>query len=174
MNIKVAAFTVSEKSSNADSNYYYHYYYYFQMADTWKDYYAFWGDCFIFVYSITDRRGFDEIINLKKQVEILKPTPVYGLLVGNKGDLLHDRQVPESEASELADEIGCKFYEVSAADWTQVTLIRDVFYDAVRLHRKTKVTRDIRARRASSSMRFRQAIQKVITGKASPKRPTTS
>ena len=146
----------------------------FQLADTWKDYYAFWGDCYIFVYSITDRRGFDEIINLKRQVENLKHSPVYGLLVGNKSDLLHDRQVPESEAIELADEIGCKFYELSAADWTQVAVIRDLFYDAVRLHRKSKVTRDIRVRRASSSMRFRQAIQKVITGKPSPKRPSTS
>ena len=146
----------------------------FQLADTWKDYYAFWGDCYIFVYSITDRRGFEEIINLKRQVENLKRSPVYGLLVGNKSDLLHDRQVPESEAIELADEIGCKFYELSAADWTQVSVIRDVFHDAVRLHRKSKVTRDIRARRTSSSMRFRQAIQKVITGKPSPKRPSTS
>ena len=111
---------------------------------------------------------------MKRQVENLKHSPVYGLLVGNKSDLLHDRQVPESEAIELADEIGCKFYELSAADWTQVTVIRDLFYDAVRLHRKSKVTRDLRVRRASSSVRFRQAIQKVITGKPSPKRPSTS
>ena len=146
----------------------------FQVADTWKDYYAFWGDCYIFVYSITDRRGFEEIINLKRQVENLKHSPVYGLLVGNKSDLLHDRKVPESEAIELADEIGCKYYELSAADWTQITVIRDLFYDAVRLHRKSQVPRDIRVRRTSSSMRFRQAIQKVITGKPSPKRLSTS
>ena len=97
-----------------------------------------------------------------------------GLLVGNKADLLHDRQVPEIDAIELADEIGCRFYEVSAADWTQVDNVVSIFNDAVREFRKSRSARDIRARRPSSSMRFKQAIQRVITGRDVNSRRTST
>ncbi|XP_052807617.1 ras-related and estrogen-regulated growth inhibitor-like isoform X2 [Mya arenaria] len=139
----------------------------------WKDYYGFWGDCFLFVYSINDRNSFEQVVNFKRHVETSKLKPVCGLLVGNKSDLLHDRQVSENEAAELADDIGCRFYEVSAADWTQVDKIVDLFHDAVRENRKSRGLRDLRVRRPSSTVRFRQAIQKVITGKASTTKRTT-
>ena len=131
----------------------------------WKDYYAYWGECFLFVYSINDKKSFEQIVNFKKQVENTRQRPMCGLLVGNKSDLLHDRQVADDDALELADEIGCRYYEISAADWTQIDKIIDLFHDAVRECRKSRGYRDIRARRPSSSNRFRQAIQKVITGK---------
>lgn len=137
----------------------------------WKDYYAYWGDCYIYVYSIDDRDSFDQIINLKRHVDSLSLS-VCGLLVGNKSDLLHDRQVPEKDAMELANEIGCSAYEVSAADWTQVDNIVDMFSDVVRTFRKLRTTRDIRCRRPSSSVRFRQAIQKVISGRSSVNKRT--
>lgn len=142
-------------------------------GSVWKDYYAFWGDCFIYVYSINDRQSFDQIMNFRKQLESVRKHTICGLLVGNKSDLLHDRQVLETDAMELADEIGCKFYEVSAADWTQVDRIVDIFSDAVREFRKLRTSRDIRARRMSSS-RFRQAIQKVISGRGSVAKKTTT
>lgn len=148
----------------------------FQVIDTgqvWNDYYAFWGDCYIYVYSINDRQSFEQIINFKRHVESIRRNNVCGLLVGNKADLLHDRQVPEMDALELADEIGCRFYEVSAADWTQVDNVVSIFNDAVREFRKLRSTRDIRARRPSSSMRFKQAIQKVITGRGVSRRTST-
>ncbi|XP_045196388.1 ras-related and estrogen-regulated growth inhibitor-like [Mercenaria mercenaria] len=148
-----------------------------QVTDTgcaWKDYYAFWGDCFIYVYSINDKDSFEQIINFKRQVESVRRNTVCGLLVGNKSDLLHDRHVPESDGIELADEIGCRLYEVSAADWTQVDKIVDMFGDLVRDFRKLRTSRDIRARRPSSSTRFRQAIQKVISGRSNTKRTTNS
>ncbi|KAK3595241.1 hypothetical protein CHS0354_021557 [Potamilus streckersoni] len=137
----------------------------------WKDYYALWADCFAFVYSITDRQSFDSILSLKRHVEeIRQSSNINGILVGNKSDLLHDRQVPADEGSELADEIGCKFFEVSAADWTQVTYIEQMFLDLVREHRRQKSIREGRQRKTSSSTRFRQAIQKVISGKGTVKR----
>lgn len=123
------------------------------------------------MYSITDRNSFEEIINLKKQVEnVRRSTNISGILVGNKLDLLHDRQVPVSDASELADEIGCKFYEVSAADWTQVADIDVMFQDLFREYRRAKMAREGRQRKTSSSVKFKQAIQKVISGKAPVKK----
>ncbi|KAK3096573.1 hypothetical protein FSP39_001423 [Pinctada imbricata] len=139
--------------------------------DGWKDGYALWADCFIFVYSITDRYSFDEIINIKRQVEeVRRSTSVCGILVGNKSDLLHDRQVPANEASELADEIGCKFHEVSAADWTQFDDIKNMFHGLHRENRRQKFLREGRQRKTSSSVKFKQAIQKVISGKTPAKR----
>lgn len=125
----------------------------------------------MFVYSITDRQSFDEILRLKRHVEQVKnSTSVIGILVGNKCDLLHDRQVPENEATELADEIGCQFCEVSAADWTDVGSISNLFRTLVRDLKKTRVVKESRQRKQSSSVKFKQAIQKVISGKAPAKR----
>lgn len=142
-----------------------------QSQDAWKDGYAYWADCFMFVYSITDRDSFDEILRLKKLVEQVKhSTSINGILVGNKCDLLHDRQVPANEATELADEIGCQFCEVSAADWTDVVSIKELFKTLVRDFRRTRVVKENRQRKQSSSVKFKQAIQKVISGKAPAKR----
>lgn len=142
-----------------------------QDQEYWKDGYALWADCFVFVYSITDRNSFEEIIKLKRQVEnIRRSTNISGILVGNKLDLLHDRQVPASDGTELADEIGCKFYEVSAADWTQVSDIDVMFQDLFREYRRAKQAREGRQRKTSSSVKFKQAIQKVISGKAPVKK----
>ncbi|KAL5010549.1 hypothetical protein ScPMuIL_012854 [Solemya velum] len=145
-----------------------------QSPGNWKDGYAMWPDCFMFVYSITDRTTFEEIISIKRQVENMrKSTTINGVLVGNKLDLLHDRQISFLEGSELADQIGCRFYEVSAADWTQVTVISDLFCDLYREYRKSRYVRDSRQRKTSSSVRFKQAIQKVISGKTAPRRTPT-
>ena len=142
-----------------------------QEPDFWKDGYALWADCFLFVYSITDRNSFEEIIKLKRHVEnVRRSTNISGILVGNKLDLLHDRQVPAADGSELADEIGCKFFEVSAADWTQVSDIDGMFQDLFREYKRAKMAREGRQRKTSSSVKFKQAIQKVISGKAPVKK----
>lgn len=65
-----------------------------KVRNYWKDGYALWGDCFIFVYSITDRASFQEATQFKRQVEaVRKSTSITCALVANKNDLLHDRQV---------------------------------------------------------------------------------
>ncbi|XP_046582724.1 ras-related and estrogen-regulated growth inhibitor-like isoform X1 [Haliotis rubra] len=146
-----------------------------QIRAEWKDGYALWADSFIFVYSITDRNSFNEITRIKKSVEnARKSSTLAGILVGNKNDLLHDRQVSEIEGQELADELGCRFYEVSAADWTQVEVIQDVFRDMYREFKRSRSLKDGRQRKTSSSQRFKQAIQKVITGKSNNNKRTAT
>ena len=102
--------------------------------------------------------------------EVRRSTSVCGILVGNKIDLLHDRQVPANEATEFADEIGCTFQEVSAADWTQVGEIKKMFHGLYREFKRQKYAREGRQRKTSSSIKFRQAIQKVISGKTPAKK----
>lgn len=76
-----------------------------------------WGDAFVIVYSICDRKSFDEAKGLLEKVQKLK-APSYApvLLLGNKTDLDHRREVEIKEGHELSLEYGCRFHEVSAAD----------------------------------------------------------
>ncbi|XP_076466217.1 ras-related and estrogen-regulated growth inhibitor-like [Babylonia areolata] len=143
----------------------------------WKDGYALWGDCFLFVYSITDRDSFQQLVRMKRHVERVRAAStsnVIGILVANKNDLLHDRQVTEEEGDELADELGCRFYEVSASDGAQLDSIAAMFQDLYRDFRRSRQQRETRQRKASSSAKFRQAIQKVISGKTPSRRSASS
>nr|KAG5701143.1 hypothetical protein BaRGS_002619 [Batillaria attramentaria]KAG5702974.1 hypothetical protein BaRGS_014797 [Batillaria attramentaria] len=146
-----------------------------QGLNYWKDGYALWADCFMFVYSITDRDSFQELVQLKRHVEsVRKSTSITGILVANKNDLLHDRQVTEAEGEELADEMGCRFYEVSASDGCQMENVATLFHDLYRDYRRARQQREGRQRKTSSSAKFKQAIQKVISGKTPSRRATTS
>lgn len=75
-------------------------------------------DCYVLVYSITDRTSFEEIkeihndvIRFKTQSESEK---VSIIVVGNKNDLQDQRQVSFKEGQNLAREINALFTETSA------------------------------------------------------------
>lgn len=81
-----------------------------------------WADAVVLVYSVTDRRSFDLIEQLHQQVVRTggaNMPPV--ILLANKADLLHLRQVDAQQGPMLAETLGCSFYEVSASeDYSQV------------------------------------------------------
>lgn len=61
-------------------------------------------DCCIVVYDITDRRAFKEVVEnyyIEKIKELCKKN-IKVILVGNKTDLEHYRQIPYNEAANLA------------------------------------------------------------------------
>ncbi|KFV69093.1 Ras-related and estrogen-regulated growth inhibitor, partial [Dryobates pubescens] len=73
-----------------------------------------WGEGFVLVYDITDRGSFEEVLPLKNLLdEVKKPKNVTLILVGNKADLDHSRQVSTEEGEKLATELACAFYECS-------------------------------------------------------------
>ncbi|XP_071372077.1 GTP-binding protein Rit1 [Centroberyx affinis] len=81
-----------------------------------RDQYMRAGEGFIISYSITDRRSFQEARHFKQLIDRVRrtaDTPV--VLVGNKSDLAHLRQVSVEEGRELAGEFQCPFFETSAA-----------------------------------------------------------
>ncbi|KAL6457562.1 hypothetical protein MHYP_G00345250 [Metynnis hypsauchen] len=81
-----------------------------------RDQYMRAGEGFIISYSITDRRSFQEARHFKQLIYRVRrtvDTPV--VLVGNKSDLAHLRQVSVEEGKELAREFQCPFFETSAA-----------------------------------------------------------
>jgi len=86
-----------------------------------------WCDGLLLVYSITDRDSFNFIKKAKQELQS-NDTPV--LLIGNKADLIHLRQVSTDEGEILAKDFDCKFYEISAAE--QVQQIGDAFLDLCR------------------------------------------
>lgn len=79
------------------------------------------ADGLLLVFSMTDRNSFNYIRRAKSVLEADMPMH----LVSNKADLVHLRKVGHDEADLLAQEIHCKFSEVSAAD--QIDQVADVF-----------------------------------------------
>lgn len=80
-----------------------------------RDLYIKNGQGFIVVYSITSQQTFHDIKNMRDQIVRVKGSEqVPLLLVGNKCDLVHQRQVPSQDGLQLAEYWGCPFAECSA------------------------------------------------------------
>jgi len=73
------------------------------------------GEGFILVYSITSRTSLNRVKEIRNKIAWTKDSEdVAIILVGNKSDLVKERQVPTQEGKELAQEFGCPFLETSA------------------------------------------------------------
>ncbi|XP_028043629.1 GTP-binding protein Rit2 [Bombyx mandarina] len=75
------------------------------------------GEGFVLCYSVTDRRSFRAAAEYRRLLAQARPSERLPLvLVGNKLDLAPRlRQVTTEEGKELATQLGCPFYETSAA-----------------------------------------------------------
>lgn len=86
-----------------------------------RDSYIRSGHGFLCVYSVTDKKSFDESINLYEhalRVKDLDMVPF--MLVGNKCDLEDSREVSYDEGLNLANDIKCQFKETSAKNMYNV------------------------------------------------------
>ncbi|KAG9508557.1 Ras-related protein Rap-2a, partial [Fragariocoptes setiger] len=95
-----------------------------------RDLYIKNGQGFIIVYSITSHQTFQDIKNMQEHIIRVKGTdraPI--LLVGNKVDLEHLREVSTFEGMALAHTWGSPFLEASAKNRLNVN---DIFVEAVR------------------------------------------
>uniref|UniRef100_A0A1I8IF81 Small monomeric GTPase n=1 Tax=Macrostomum lignano TaxID=282301 RepID=A0A1I8IF81_9PLAT len=64
------------------------------------------GDGFLLVYSVTDRKSFDDIRHFHTQILRVKDRDNYPMvLVANKVDLVHLRRVNEEEGKNLANQL---------------------------------------------------------------------
>ncbi|XP_045465850.1 GTP-binding protein Rit1 isoform X2 [Harmonia axyridis] len=97
-----------------------------------RDQYMRCGEGFLICYSVTDRHSFQEALEYRKLIQKVRAsedTPL--VLVGNKFDLQMQRKVTTEEGRSLARQLGCPFYETSAAFRTYVddafhTLVREI------------------------------------------------
>lgn len=146
--------------------------------------YALWGNCFIFIYSITDRYSFEVASRLKVLISKFKHSDcVCCYLVGNKVDLTLCRQVALGEGEHMARRLNCEFCEISAASGSDIENIKTLFkriylaYNAVRTRGHSEVSsalspsKDKREDKShhhhhhSEPTSFRKVINKVIVGK---------
>lgn len=99
-----------------------------------------WADGFLLVYSITDRNTFNFVKTLRQHVYDTKappkdlpqgaPVQFPMVVVANKSDLMHLRQVSSEEGEILSKDLDALFTEVSAAE--HVTQVAEAFYDLCR------------------------------------------
>lgn len=84
----------------------------------------------IFVYSITDRKSFINIIEWFEDIEKYAPTNTFKVLVGNKSDLEDKRKVTYEEGEIISQIYNCNmFYETSAKDNKS---IKEIFVNSVK------------------------------------------
>ncbi|XP_057313713.1 ras-related and estrogen-regulated growth inhibitor-like protein [Hydractinia symbiolongicarpus] len=126
-----------------------------------------WSSALIIVYSITDRGSFLVANHILEIIHKLKPlNSGCTLLLGNKNDLKHLRQVEKKEAKRLALDFGVRFIECSASEsydeihssFTRLILEALLVQNAKRLSfessedEKSKPAKEVvRTRRRSSS-----------------------
>eukprot|EP00092_Neocalanus_flemingeri_P012701 GFUD01013687.1.p1 GENE.GFUD01013687.1~~GFUD01013687.1.p1 ORF type:complete len:224 (+),score=49.17 GFUD01013687.1:558-1229(+) len=92
-----------------------------------------WADGFVLVYSITDRASFNYVKQVWQHIQDVRATTgkeVPMALLGNKGDMVHLRQVSSEEGEILAKDFDCNFGEVAAAD--QVDEVAEAFHELCR------------------------------------------
>ncbi|KAK3593844.1 hypothetical protein CHS0354_011445 [Potamilus streckersoni] len=90
-----------------------------------------WADGFMLVYSVVCRKTFEVLRDLHKKIEeFRRGTTVPIVIVGNKSDLAHMRQVTQVEGLKLAAELGCPFVELSASE--DVTKVVEAFHTLCR------------------------------------------
>lgn len=76
----------------------------------------------VICYDITSRESFEEAKKHLKIVQDSYPRNIVVMLVGNKSDLRHLREVAPEEGQQFADDNGLLFTETSALDNTNVRL----------------------------------------------------
>ncbi|MPC92740.1 Ras-related protein M-Ras [Portunus trituberculatus] len=75
------------------------------------------GDGFMLVYSVTDKQSYENIPHFYTQILRVKDRDSYPmLLVANKVDLVHLRQVSEEMGRDLAQRLSISYIETSAKD----------------------------------------------------------
>ncbi|KAJ3441398.1 ras-like protein rasd [Anaeramoeba flamelloides] len=99
-----------------------------------RDSYMREGRGFLVVYAINSRNSFDEVINLREQIQQAKDCDeVPMLIVGNKCDLDDQRQISTGEGEDLAKSFDCPFIETSAKARLNV---EESFFNLVRYIKK--------------------------------------
>jgi len=72
------------------------------------------------VYDVTSAESFDHVEEWLSEVDRYANENTQKLLVGNKADLIEDKQVSEETAQRFADKLGIPFIETSAKTATNV------------------------------------------------------
>ena len=98
-----------------------------------REQYMYSGEGFLLVYSITDKRSFEDTHRFYNQILRVKDRSEFPMiLVGNKSDLEYDRVVTEHEGMNLSQQLRIPYVETSAKNRTNVD---KAFHDLIRVIR---------------------------------------
>lgn len=107
------------------------------------------GHAFILVYSVASRQSLDdlkpifqEILQIKKSTDGI---PI--MLVGNKSDEVHNRQIQTTEGTNLAKIWKCAFMETSAKTNHNV---QELFQDLLQMEKKRSMTLTVDVKKTTS------------------------
>ena len=92
---------------------------------------------FVLVYDITDKDSFEKIDFWMNLIKLNGPDNPKLILVGNKCDLINERQVSIEEGENFAKKHNIKFFEASAKDGTNVNEL--FFYLANEIYQDDKL-----------------------------------
>jgi len=115
---------------------------------------------YVLVYSITSRSSLEQVNQFREQIVRVQDCDDFPLiLVGNKCDLEHLREVTTEEGKELARSFGAEFIEASAKSRTN---IEQIFVNIVRkIRSKSKKGRSRSATEHSSGKKVKKSKKKL-------------
>ncbi|XP_057306199.1 ras-related and estrogen-regulated growth inhibitor-like [Hydractinia symbiolongicarpus] len=99
-----------------------------------------WGDAFILVYSVTQEKSFEEIQRIHKLIEMTRTNNAMFIVIGNKKDLHHLREVSKDDGKKLSEKYSCPFYEISVSEGYNET--NKTFNDIIRYILRTKASEE--------------------------------
>lgn len=85
---------------------------------------------FVLVYSVTSRKSFEEVQKIRKLIELTRSNSAIFVIIANKKDLRHLRQVPKDEGRRFAEKYSSPFFEISVAEGYHET--NKVFNEMIR------------------------------------------
>ncbi|XP_047383256.1 ras-related protein R-Ras2-like [Sciurus carolinensis] len=92
------------------------------------------GQGFLSAFSVTDRGSFEDICKFQRQILRVKDRDEFPIiLIGDKADLDHQRQVTQEEGQQLARQLEVTYMEASAKIRMNVD---QAFHELVRVLRK--------------------------------------
>lgn len=94
----------------------------------------------IVVYDITNCDSFVNVKQWLHEIDRYGSENVDVLLVGNKSDMSHKREVTYEQGQEFADSIRCKFVETSAKNASNVDKVFLTICDEIKKKMKTKIS----------------------------------
>jgi len=117
--------------------------------DVKKESHILWADACVCVYSITNKGSFNTMQDIVHSIPLTKGTTSCPcIIVGNKSDLVHFREVSENEGEEFANSRECLFSEISAS--LDVARVRELF---MHLYREVVKQRQVAAKPLSRRQR---------------------
>ena len=120
----------------------------------------------VLVYDISDRKTFTNIEYWMNNISKHANQNVQKLFVGNKADLIKKRQTDESEAREVSEKHGTKYFETSAKTGINV---EEAFYEIARQIVQSDGGKAVRNKEAGKKDQRNFEEEKKSRGKGKPK-----